>query len=105
MQRILLAIGSNFLLDESHNAPAPCPNDLRPQAYGGNEKLSLDLKIRIILIHITDARRGGLYRHAGFEVLSAVSAVPAEGRADETVNSRSPGDHPAIDQPDSVELQ
>jgi hypothetical protein len=44
------------------------------------------LKIRIILIHITDARRGGLYSGAGLQILSAVSTVPAEGRGDETVN-------------------
>jgi len=44
------------------------------------------LKIRIILIHITDARCGGLYSHARLQILSAVSTVPAEGRGDETVN-------------------
>ena len=45
------------------------------------------LKIRIILIHITDARRGGLYRGTILQILSAVSTVPAEGRADEAVIS------------------
>ena len=64
------------------------------------------LKIRIILIHITDARCGGLYSHARLQILSAVSTVPAEGRGDEIVNFS----HPEIirplisDQPDSAEL-